>query len=105
MGDPSLALLRGQFKPLRLDPVEAVADLLSTIARGTNASDLLRHPPHPVEHALIVLPHFGPSTRACWDLDPADMNGRNGKLFNSSRVRFVSDLAYVTIVDRKGQQP
>lgn len=40
-----------------------------------------------------------------WELGPADMKGRNGKLFNSSRVRLVSYLTDAAVVDRLGERP
>jgi hypothetical protein len=40
-----------------------------------------------------------------WELGPGDMRGRNGRLFESSRVRFVSYPAETAIVDRMGERP
>jgi hypothetical protein len=40
-----------------------------------------------------------------WELGPADMKGRNGRLFRSSRVRLVSYLAESAVVDRMGERP
>jgi hypothetical protein len=40
-----------------------------------------------------------------WELGPGDMRGRNGRLFQSSRVRLVSYPAETAIVDRMGERP
>lgn len=40
-----------------------------------------------------------------WELGPADMKGRNERLFNSSRVRLESYLVDSAIVDRMGERP
>jgi hypothetical protein len=40
-----------------------------------------------------------------WELGPADMKGRNGPLFRSSRVRLESYLAESAVVDRMGERP
>jgi hypothetical protein len=40
-----------------------------------------------------------------WELGPADMKGRNGRLFNSSRVRLVSYLEEAAVVDGMGERP
>jgi hypothetical protein len=40
-----------------------------------------------------------------WELGPSDMKGRNGRLFNSSRVRLVSYLEEAAVVDGMGERP
>jgi hypothetical protein len=40
-----------------------------------------------------------------WELGPSDMKGRNGRLFRSSQVRFVSYLVETGVVDRMGERP
>jgi hypothetical protein len=59
----------------------------------------------PLGSDLILDRHTHEYLGSRWELGPADMRGRNERLFRSSRVRLFSYLAEAALVNGMGERP